>query len=156
MLDDLDRRIIARCCEDIGTDLYPYAHLATELGISEDQLIVRILAYRDQGLLRRFGAILRHQTAGFTVNGMSVWDAPDDDVERIGRGMARYHEVTHCYQRPRLPDWPYNLYAMIHTQTEEICRALVEEISQIYGLKQYDILFSSQEYKKTSMRYFTR
>lgn len=156
MLDELDRRIIARCCEDIGDDLYPFARMATELDISEDQLIVRIDGYRAQGMLRRFGAILRHQTAGFTVNGMSVWDVPDDAVERIGSGIARYPEVTHCYQRPRFPGWPYNLYAMIHTQTEETCRVLVEEIARVHGLTQYQILFSTHEYKKTSMRYFTR
>jgi len=153
MLDDLDRRIIRRVCGDIGESLHPFRQMAQELGIEEAQLLARLQRYAETGTLRRFGAILRHQKAGFVANGMSVWNVPDADVDRVGRQMAQHREVSHCYERPRPPGWPYNLYGMIHGRTREECRAVADRISREVAIDDYQVLFTVREFKKTSMVY---
>ena len=153
MLDPLDRKMIARLCGDLGAGLYPFRALAAELDLPEDDLLARIRGYQASGVLRRFGAILRHQTAGFTANGMSVWNVPDAEVERVGAVMTGFSEVSHCYERPRLPDWPYNVFGMIHGQTEEQCRAVAARMAEATGIRDYDLLFSLREFKKSSMVY---
>jgi DNA-binding Lrp family transcriptional regulator len=152
-MDELDRNIIARLCGDLGDSIDPYGDLAAELGLPVDVLLARIRSYRDAGMLRRIGAILKHQNAGFTANGMSVWNVPDDQVERVGEIMARQPEVTHSYERPRLPDWPYNVFGMIHAHSEPEVRAIAARIAEEIGITDYDILFSIREFKKTSMVY---
>ncbi|HEY3418185.1 MAG TPA: AsnC family transcriptional regulator [Armatimonadota bacterium] len=153
MLNALDRRIISRLSGDIGEGRYPFAELAAEIGITEVELLKRLKDFQERGILRRFGAILRHQAAGISANGMSVWSVPDADAERLGTLMAGFPEVSHCYQRPRMPHWPYNLFAMIHGRSEEECRAVADRIAAATGLSDYKILFSIHEFKKTSMAY---
>ena len=96
----------------------------------------------------------RHRRMGINANAMSVWVVPDRDVERVGEIMASFKEITHCYERCTLPDWKYNLYAMIHTQTIEGCQDIAKKISEKTGIKEYKLLFSTEEFKKTSMEYF--
>ena len=153
MLDPLDRKIIARLCGDIGSGFYPFRAIAAEFSLGEDELLERIRGYQASGMLRRFGAILHHQTAGFTANGMSVWNVPDHDVERVGAVMTGFAEVSHCYVRPRLPDWPYNVFGMIHGHSEDQCCALAARISDTTEIRDYDMLFSIREFKKSSMVY---
>lgn len=154
MLDDIDRQLIQCIGGDIGESRYPYREIAAELGLSEDEVLARLQAFQAQGVFRRLGAILRHQLAGFTANGMSVWDVPDDAVAQIGARMAEYPEITHCYERPRLPEWPYNLYAMIHAASREECEAIATRIAGEVGITAYQVLYSVREFKKTSMQYF--
>jgi DNA-binding Lrp family transcriptional regulator len=97
---------------------------------------------------------VRHQDLGYVANAMVVWDAPDSEVEKAGRILAGCDEVTHCYKRSRNPKWPYNLYAMVHGQTREDCRQAAEKIARAAGLENYRLLFSTDELKKSSMRYF--
>jgi DNA-binding Lrp family transcriptional regulator len=149
----VDRRLIARLCEDIGDGLYPFRDLAEELGLAEEELLARMHGYRADGRLRRFGAMLRHQSAGFTANGMSVWDVPDADVARVGAILADFPEVSHAYERPRFPGWPYNVFGMIHARTEDECRAVAARIAEAIGIDASHLLFSLREFKKTSMRY---
>jgi len=153
MWDALDRQLIARLSDDLGDDRYPYQRLAQELGESEQDILARIRRYQQMGVLRRLGAILRHQRAGYTANGMSVWNVPDERVTEVAALFSACPMVSHCYERPRLPDWPYNLYAMIHTHTREACQNLVETLAQDSGLCEYQILFSLREFKKTSRQY---
>jgi len=155
MLDNLDRQIIARLCGDIDDTLFPFKTIADELGIPVEELLVRVQSYRERGMLRRFGAILKHQAAGFKANGMSVWNVPDADTKRVGEIMTSFPEVSHCYERPRMPDWPYNLFGMIHAHSEDECRAIAARIAEKTGISDYDILFSVREFKKTSMIYMT-
>ena len=152
-MDKLDRQIIARLCADIGEAFDPFGDIAAELNMPAEALRARVRQYRAQGMLRRIGAILRHRQAGFMANGMSVWNVPDAQVERVGAIMAGFSEVSHCYERPRLPDWPYNLFTMIHGQSEEACRAIAARMAADTGVTAYDILFSVREFKKTSMEY---
>jgi len=153
MLNEPDRRIIHRLCGDIGDGVHPFREIAEELGIPEDELLARLRKYQEQGIMRRFGAILHHQRAGFIANGMSVWSVPDDEVERVGALMAACPEVSHCYERPRMPDWPYNLFVMIHAHSEDECRGVAARIAASTGIADYDILFSTREFKKASMQY---
>lgn len=152
-VETLDRRIIARLCADIDDTLYPFLALAAEFGMAEEELLARVRSYRERGLLRRFGAILRHQQAGMVANGMSVWAVPTEAVERVGAIMAAQPEVSHCYERLALPEWPYNLYAMIHAHTEDEVRQVTARIAAETGIADYAILFSVREFKKTSMVY---
>lgn len=153
MLDAIDRRLIERLCGDIGDDLAPFHALAGELGIPVEELLARARGYREQGLLRRFGAVLYHRNAGLTANGLSAWNVPDAQVEAAGARMALEEQVSHCYARPRLPDWPYNVYAMIHGESQDDCARVAARIAAAIGITDYAMLFSEREFKKTSMVY---
>ena len=152
-LDRLDRQIITRLCGDLGGSRSPFREIAAEFNLPEEELLRRIRCYRAGTILRRLGAILFHQTAGFSANGMSVWNVPDADAEKTGEMMARAPEVSHCYVRPRLPDWPYNLFGMIHGHSEDECRAVAARISAETSIDEYDVLFSVRQFKKSSMVY---
>lgn len=152
--DDLDRRLIARACGDVDESRAPFRGMAAELNAGEEEILVRLRRYRQTGAMRRFGAVLRHRAAGFTANGMSVWDVPDAATLHAGEAMSAHPEVSHCYQRPRFTGWPYNLFAMIHGQTREACMPVAERIAREIGMHDYRVLFSLREFKKTSMVYF--
>jgi DNA-binding Lrp family transcriptional regulator len=153
MLDDIDRKLIARACGDIGDSPYPFHALAAELGMDEADIITRLNAYKHDGVLRRFGAILRHQQAGYSANGMSVWNIPDVDAAAVGKRLAECPDISHCYERPRFDDWPYNLYGMIHGHSEDEVLSCAKRIATGLSLDDYDVLFSIREFKKTSMVY---
>lgn len=153
-LDETDRAIIRRVCRDIGESLLPYSEIAAELGLSEEELLRRLQMYKQEKVLRRFGTVLRHQKAGFTANGMSAWNVPDSDAERVGQHLAECSEVSHCYERQRFAGWDYNIYAMIHCRKEEECLSVAERLSSETGIGDYQVLFSVREFKKTSMVYF--
>jgi len=153
MLDEIDRRIIARASGDLPRSPHPFLDMAHELAVGEDELLARLRSYRESGVLRRLGAILRHQLAGFVANGMSVWRVPPQEVERIGELMAACPEISHCYERPALPDWPYSVYAMIHGRSKEECLAVASRLSRDTSIREYRVLFSLREFKKTSRQY---
>ena len=106
------------------------------------------------GIIRRFGATLRHQEAGFKANAMIAWKAPEGTIGEMGKTLARFREVSHCYHRAPKGDWPYNLYAMVHGGSRDECREIAERMSSATGLTEYAVLFSEKEFKKTSMEYF--
>ncbi len=153
-LELVDKRLIARTCGDIGTGRTPFTDMAGELGIPRDELLERLHGYCRNGLMRRFGAIIRHYSAGFTANGMSVWNVPDEQTEEIGTLLSSRTEISHCYERPRAPRWPYNLYAMAHARQKEHVRNCIRHIATQAGVADYRILFSRREFKKASMVYF--
>lgn len=153
-MDDLDRAIIALLQQEIPINETPYDSLAAQLNLSPEELLERLSSLQERGCLRRIGAVLRHQQAGFTANAMGVWEVPPAEVERVGPIMASFPEVTHCYERPTFPDWPYNLYTMIHGKDMGECERVAQRISQRTGITRYRLLFSLRELKKTSMSYF--
>lgn len=153
MFDKVGRELIARMCGDIGGSLYPYREIAAELGLKEEEVISRLKSYKSDGTLRRFGAVLRHQSAGYKANGMSVWDVQDPDVSRVGDQLASCREISHCYERPRFSDWPYNVYAMMHGKTKDEVLSLAGRIAEQVSIDNYEVLFSVREFKKTSMVY---
>lgn len=154
MLDDMDKKIIRLIQGDLPMALRPFSILAEKLGISEKEFIERVAALKRAEIIRRFGATLRHQEAGFSANAMVAWIVPEEKIEAVGNAMAAFREVTHCYQRQSYEDWKYNLYTMIHGDSEEQCYRIAGEMSAQTGVSDYVLLFSEKEFKKTSMQYF--
>jgi DNA-binding Lrp family transcriptional regulator len=154
MLTDLEKKIIALLQTDIPVVKRPFLAMAEKIGITEKQFLKVLNDLNDQGMIRRFGATIKHQKSGFKANAMVAWKVAEEQVERVGAIMATFGEITHCYRRDPAPGWEYNLYTMVHAADEAGCHAIVEKISQAVGEKKYTLLFSRQELKKTSMKYF--
>ncbi|MGD9307539.1 MAG: Lrp/AsnC family transcriptional regulator [Desulfosarcina sp.] len=154
MLTDLEKKVIASIQGDIPIVSRPYAVLADEIGISEKTLIDTLKKLTDRGVIRRFGATLRHQKSGFQANAMTAWQVDEDRIEAVGQIMASFRAVSHCYRRDPAEGWPYNLYTMIHGKDEEDCRDTARQMSRKAGVKTYKLLFSRRELKKISMTYF--
>jgi siroheme decarboxylase len=105
-------------------------------------------------VMRRFSAVLHHRRAGFSANAMGVWAVPREQVEQFGKTAAGFDFVSHCYERPTFPDWPYNLFTMVHAPTTEACEENLDEISRATGIARSAALYSTHEYKKTRVKYF--
>ncbi len=153
-VDDIDKKIIQMSQGDLPVDPRPFAALAQEVGITEEEVVGRIKLLKERGVIRRFGATLRHQEAGFNANAMVAWKVPEDKINEAGKTMADFREVTHCYQRRTEKDWAYNMYTMIHGDSKEECYQIARKISEKTGIKDYLLLFSEKEFKKTSMQYY--
>ncbi len=154
MLTDLEKKIIALLQTDIPVVKRPFLAMAEKIGITEEQFLKVLNDLDGQGMIRRFGATIKHQKSGFKANAMVAWKVAENRVERVGNIMATFGEITHCYRRNPAPGWEYNLYTMVHSADEEGCYTIVKKISQAVGEKDYTLLFSRQELKKTSMKYF--
>jgi len=154
MLTDLEKRIIASIQGDIPITERPYLDIAEHLGISEELLLKSLKNLCDKGVIRRFGATLRHQKSGYGSNAMVAWQVDEKDIDTIGERIAAFSSVSHCYRRSPKGDWPYNLYTMIHAKDEASCLELARNISTETSIDKYTILFSREELKKTSMEYF--
>ena len=154
IMTSAEKGICAAVQDDIPLEPKPFEMLAKKAGISEDEFIKKVNEFLDKGYIRRFGAAIRHRKAGITANGMGVWIVPEADRERVGKIMASFKEVSHCYERPSFEGWPYNLFTMIHGRTKEDCYEVAKKISEATSIKNYKLLFSSQEFKKESMVYF--
>jgi DNA-binding Lrp family transcriptional regulator len=135
----------------------PYDAAAVELGISTEELLERLRAMVDRKLLRRVAAILYHRRAGFSANGMGVWKVPEAEILETGRQMASFRGISHCYQRPTYEDWPYSVFTMAHGRSKDECDAILDSIAAECGMGPEDraTLYSSTEYKKIRLHYFT-
>ncbi len=151
-MDRIDIRLLKSTQDGIPIIQEPFKQIANELGISEDEVLDRLENLIKEGVIRRFGASIGHRAIGITANAMCTWNVPDEKVEEVGALMAGFPEVTHCYERPRFPDWKYNLFTMIHAYTREECEKIAKEISIATGIRDYSILFSEKEFKKTGVR----
>jgi siroheme decarboxylase len=154
MLTDLEKKIIASIQEDMAITARPYLKISEKLGISEETLLETLQKLCERGIIRRFGATLRHQKTGFTANAMAAWKVDEDRVETVGNQMASFKQVSHCYRRNPTDRWPYNLYAMIHANDKESCRQVARRMSRETEVEDYALLFSRKELKKISMVYF--
>ncbi len=155
MVDDIDRRIIVATQAGLPLTAKPYLQLATQIGISHDELKKRMQAMQDSGVIRRIGAVPNHYKLGYKANGMTVWDVPDEKVQELGQKIGSLAFVSHCYHRPRhLPEWAYNLFAMVHAHNREEALQQVNVIADILGDNDrgHDVLFSTRILKKTGMR----
>jgi DNA-binding Lrp family transcriptional regulator len=132
----------------------PFAPAAERLGVSQQEVLDRLESLRSRGGLRRVAAILFHRRAGFSANGMGVWKVPEEQILDIGRRMAAFRGVSHCYQRPTYPDWPYSIFTMAHGRSREECDAILDAISEQTGITERATLYSSTEFKKIRMLYF--
>ena len=154
MLTEIEKKVVVAIQDDIPVSGRPYAEMAKKLGMHEAQLLETLRSLCDRGLIRRYGATLRHQRTGYTANAMAAWQVQEDRVEAAGKKMASFKQVSHCYRRDPQPDWPYNLYTMIHANDENSCRETARRMAQAAGIEHYTLLFSRRELKKTSMVYF--
>jgi len=146
--------VIKSLQKDIDVTAEPFKKITEDLNISYQRLFEIAHELKDAGVMRRFATILNHRRAGFGANAMSVWAVPEEQGEEIGRQLAEFSAVSHCYLRPSYPNWPYNLFAMVHARTQEECDTLIEEMAQETGLKEYGKLYSSVEFKKQRLVYF--
>jgi DNA-binding Lrp family transcriptional regulator len=133
----------------------PYAPAAERLGVSQDDVLARLGSLRERGGLRRVAAILYHRRAGFSANGMGVWNVPEAEILDTGKRMAAFRGISHCYQRPTYPDWPYSVFTMAHGRSKEECDAILDSIAAATGITERATLYSSTEFKKVRMLYFT-
>jgi len=154
MLTDLEKKVITSIQGDIPIVSRPYLMLAEAIGIPEKTFIEVLESLTERGVIRRFGATLRHQKSGYQANAMTAWQVAEDRIEAVGEIMASFRAVSHCYRRDPADGWPYNLYTMIHGKDEAECRATAREMSEKTGEKTYKLLFSRRELKKVSMAYF--
>ena len=120
--------------------------------LSEEEVIDRLMALQEEGVVRRFAATIGHRALGILANAMIVWMVPPEQVERTGEIFAAVDDVTHCYERATAVDWPYNLYTMVHSKSREDCLKTADHLSRVSGIKEFRVLFSEKEYKKTSAR----
>ena len=151
----LDRRLVLATQSGLPLHARPYQWLASQLGISAEQVMQRFRCMLEDGRIRRIGALPNHYRLGYVANGMSVWDVPDELVERLGQQVGELDFVSHSYQRPRHPpQWNYNLFAMVHGRSREEVMQLVEKIAQLLGehARAHDVLFSTRILKKTGLR----
>ena len=155
LLSDLDRSLIEVTQAGLPVTETPYETVAAKLELSPVIVEERFRTLLASGAIRRIAAVPNHYRLGFTANGMSVWDIDDDRVAAAGRELAAFECVSHCYRRPRrLPEWPYNLFAMVHGRTREQVWAQVSSLVETLGerVRAYDVLFSTRILKKTGLR----
>ncbi|MEJ5301757.1 MAG: hypothetical protein WHS38_12290 [Thermodesulforhabdaceae bacterium] len=146
---------IVRCVqEDLPLTERPFQGWAEMLNMNEQDLIEILQLWLKTGIIRRFAALLNHREAGFVANGMVVWNCPKEFIDEVGTKLASFPEVSHCYHRPSYPQWPYNLYAMIHSRTVEKCRDVAKTLSEAVNLLDYEVLFSVREFKKIRLKLF--
>jgi len=149
--------LIRELQEDMPLVGRPFDGWAAAVGLSPAELLAEARGFLERGQMRRFAAVLRHRTVGFAANAMGVWKVPEnEDPDKYGAAMASFNAVSHCYRRPTYPDWPYALFSMIHGRTVDDCEKTLQAISEKTGLSEYQALYSSKEYKKTRVKYFTR
>ena len=146
--------VIKELQKDIEVIQEPFKKSIEKLGLSYERFFELAHELKNSGVMRRFATILNHRKAGFGANAMSVWAVPEEQGEVIGKEMAEFSAVSHCYLRPSYPNWPYNLFAMVHAKTQEECDTLIEEMAQQSGLTEYGKLYSTVEFKKQRLVYF--
>ncbi|HSO98788.1 MAG TPA: AsnC family transcriptional regulator [Solirubrobacteraceae bacterium] len=153
--DEFDRDVIRALQGDMPIVSEPYAPAAAELGIPVAQLLEHLEGMRERRLLRRVAAILFHRRAGFSANGMGVWKVPEERILEVGARMASFRGISHCYQRPTYEDWPYSVFTMAHGRSKEECDAILDSIAADTGITERSTLYSSTEFKKIRLLYFT-
>jgi DNA-binding Lrp family transcriptional regulator len=153
--DELDIAVIRALQGDMPVVEEPYAAAAAALGMSEARFLDHLAGMQERGLLRRVAAILYHRRAGFSANGMGVWKVPEPQIFDVGRSMAAVRGISHCYQRPTYEDWPYSVFTMAHGRSKEECDAVLDAIAEKTGISERATLYSSTEFKKIRLLYFT-
>ena len=153
-VSDFEVEVIRELQEDVELVSRPFTPMAERLGISLQEMFDIADSFQERGLMRRFSAVLHHRRAGFRSNAMAVWKVPSERAVEVGNMMAQSRWVTHCYERPTFPDWPYTHFTMIHATSQETCEEVAAGLSEETGITEYQLLYSTREYKKTRVRYF--
>ena len=153
-ITDFEIEVIRELQEDVELTPRPFSPMAERLGIPLQELFDIADSLQERSLMRRFSAVLHHRRAGFRSNAMAVWKVPSERAIEVGNIMAQSRWVTHCYERPTFPDWPYTHFTMIHATSQDTCEDVAAELSEATGISEYQLLYSTREYKKTRVRYF--
>jgi DNA-binding Lrp family transcriptional regulator len=154
-VDDTDRRIIRATQAGLPLAPRPYHDVAERLGLPPEEVMARMKAMLERGVIRRIGAVPNHYRLGYQANGMTVWDVPDERIDELGALVGGLESVSHCYHRPRHPpDWPYNLFAMVHGRSRDDVEREVRRIAAVLGEhdRGHAILYSTRILKKTGLR----
>lgn len=154
-LTDNDIKAILELQKDLEITSRPFDVLAANAGMTTDELLGHALKLVERGQMRRFSAVLNHRKAGFRANGMGVWNVPEDQANEMGLKMGSFRAVSHCYLRPTYPDWKYNIFTMVHGRDMEECESILQAIEDETGITDRITLYSTKEYKKTRVSYFT-
>jgi len=154
-LTPLHHDIIKYAQHDIDFVSEPFQKIVNALNIDYDTFFSTLQELQDAGVMRRFASILNHRQAGFNANAMVVWDVDEQEGEKIGEKAAAFSAVSHCYLRPKYANWPYNLFTMVHGKTTEETNAMITEMAQEIDAKTHMPLYSSREFKKVRIEYFT-
>ena len=151
---EVDRRAVYALGQDLPVVERPFAGLAGDVGLAENELLERAAFYLEEGIMRRYGAALNHRRIGLTANGMTGWVVPPARVDAVGQVLAGFPQVSHCYERPVYPNWPYNLFTMIHGGSREEVERLAAQMSERVQVEDYAILYSTIEFKKRAVSFF--
>ncbi len=154
-LKDIHYEMIRGLQKDIPAVKEPFAHIVDSLEIDYETLSAEVQRMKKAGLMRRFASILYHRKAGFTANAMVVWKVPEERAEEIGETVAAYSAVSHCYLRPVYPNWPYPLFSMVHGKSKDEVEKIVSEMAEEIGVGDYSYLYSTREFKKVRINYFS-
>jgi siroheme decarboxylase len=154
-LTETDKKLIRVLQQDLPIVERPFDCWACQTNLCVADLLAAAKRYEREGRMRRFSAVLRHRDIGFSANGMGVWAVPAGQEQAFGKVAASFSAVSHCYERPTFADWPYNLFTMVHAPDAAQCEAVLAEISRASGIKRYGVLYSSKEFKKKRVQYFT-
>ncbi|MDP1657890.1 MAG: AsnC family transcriptional regulator [Methylotenera sp.] len=155
MLDETDRKIIQATQAGLPLTPQPYQAIAEQLGLTADDVMMRLTAMQNSGIIRRIGAVPNHYKLGYRFNGMTVWNIPNEVIDELGQKVGQLEFVSHCYHRPRhAPEWPYNLFAMVHGKTQQEVDKQIQQISDLLGDYNLgcDVLYSTKILKKTGFR----
>jgi DNA-binding Lrp family transcriptional regulator len=153
-LDEKQKELVRLLQDGLAVEREPFAAMAARLGWPASRVVQQIREWLDSGVIRRFGAVVRHKELGFVANGMAAFRISPEAIDDAGLRLARRTEVSHCYRRPPLPDFPYSLFAMVHGQSEDEVQQTVAAMAKEIAVEDYAVLFSVTEFKKASMRYF--
>ncbi len=153
-VNDLQLEILRQVHDNIPLCPKPFEAIARKLGIDEQKVLDELAKMLQDGIIRRFGAVIRHYNVGYSTNAMVVWDVPDDKVAKIGNRLKGYKRITHCYQRVSTPEFPYSLYTMIHANDERELAAFIEKLKGIIGDHPHFILRTVRELKKSSFQVY--
>ncbi|MGZ4994390.1 MAG: siroheme decarboxylase subunit beta [Methylobacter sp.] len=155
MLDETDRKIIQATQAGLPLTSRPYQTLAEQLGLTAEDVMMRLTAMQNNSIIRRIGAVPNHYKLGYRFNGMTVWNVPDEAIDELGQKVGQLEFVSHCYHRPRhLPEWPYNLFAMVHGKSQQVVDQQIRQIADLLGdyNRGHDVLYSTRILKKTGFR----
>jgi len=153
-LSEKDKKLISVLQENIPLERRPFRKIGEQVGLDEEEVVERVKKMSDNGVLKRLAPLLYHRKAGFEANGMVVWQVSEDREDEVGLKLSQYDEVSHCYLRETGPEWKYNLYSMVHAKSEDELEKRVEKMVDEIEPKDYEILRSTEELKKTSLKYF--
>ncbi len=151
---EFEKDAIREMQEDLPLVSHPFDPIAERLGVTTDGLFGMAQDFQSRRIMRRYSAVLHHRRSGFWHNAMIVWNVPAERSQEVGMVMASHKAVTHCYERPTFPDWPYTHFTMVHAASKEECEQYGREISKATGITDRLVLYSTREYKKTRVRYF--